>query len=251
MTRQASILLVSLLTPSFLHAARPNDSTMTDSKGHLCCVSDPQRRGSAPWAQGAQEQLTCVEKIQENGEPLDFVVAMATKTFTTDPDSVIIHVSDGHGFSQTLVSDGSYLIPYHCLVSEDMNFDGYKDLSIDLSAGSNASYAQYWLYDPARHRFAESALLKTLPNVTRNPNKKTLATFRDEDSAGYHREFYRWQGKQLKQVGAVRVTHDSNGYQRSVYAIKDGHRRLLKSQHSTKKIFDEDQRRQEDDDLPW
>lgn len=84
--------------------------------------------------------------------------------------------------------------------TEDMNFDGYKDIQILNSWGAtgNTSWS-YWLFDPAKQEFVYNDELSQLDGPYPIENKKLIGTWSNGGAAAciYDYRIYRWEGNKL------------------------------------------------------
>jgi len=58
--------------------------------------------------------------------------------------------------------------------TQDFNFDGFPDLSLEYNSSSGGSDSHVWLYDPRRHRFKYSAELSDLTDLFADTSTHTL-----------------------------------------------------------------------------
>jgi hypothetical protein len=104
-------------------------------------------------------------------------------------------VADGQPFT----SDEEYFL------TEDFNFDGYKDIKLLYSAGATGNTSYYvWLYDPAKKQFVENTDLSDLTSPTPDPATKTIKSYSVGGMAGcvYEEGEYRFDAN-----GALQLLH--------------------------------------------
>jgi hypothetical protein len=65
--------------------------------------------------------------------------------------------------------------------TEDVDFDGYADISVLYAHGAKGGWARYWLFDPRSGRFVQNALARELGalgynELERDPEKREIRT---------------------------------------------------------------------------
>lgn len=84
---------------------------------------------------------------------------------------------------------------------EDLNFDGFKDLRVQvmISAGANAPYL-YWLYDTNQGKFIRHKELEQVISPEIDLQKKQLISHERISAAEYLSTIYAWQNGELQPV---------------------------------------------------
>ncbi len=119
------------------------------------------------------------------------------------------------------------------IASSDLNFDGFGDLLLQVSAKDRNAVFCVWMFDPDTKQFAPSAALSELVNLTADAGTKTVNSYKRMGCWGscYDKQTYRWIKGQLTLVRDESVMQNINspigpgggcGYIKSVKELRNG-----------------------------
>lgn len=92
----------------------------------------------------------------------------------------------------------------------DLNFDGYPDLMLQVTAKqSNYTYC-VWLFDPHAQRFVASPQLSQLTNPRPDSQTRTVTSYENQNCFGacYDKKTYVWSKGQLQLIREITVTEN-------------------------------------------
>ncbi|NJM94928.1 MAG: hypothetical protein HC842_09915 [Cytophagales bacterium] len=89
--------------------------------------------------------------------------------------------------------------PYLIFNPDDLNFDGYPDLRIPVTAGTGGIWYDTYLYDPKAERYVRNQALSQLPSIEADASSKTLVSFNVGAMGGavYSHTTYSWKSGAL------------------------------------------------------
>jgi hypothetical protein len=102
----------------------------------------------------------------------------------------------------------------------DLNFDGYPDLMLQVTAKqSNYTYC-VWLFDPQAKRFAASPQLSQLTNPRPDSQARTVISYENQNCFGacYDKKTYVWSKGQLQLIREIAVTENMSNIPGAVEA---------------------------------
>lgn len=117
------------------------------------------------------------------------------------------------------------------LRGEDINFDNYEDLALDLRTGAANTFTHYWLYNTATRRFddlGEYPIFKTVPAT------KTLETYLQNGYGGmsFESRVYRFIAEKLVLTHEEVQTplSDEDAFELSVRDLRNGKLEVVQRQ---------------------
>jgi hypothetical protein len=113
--------------------------------------------------------------------------------------------------------------------AQDIDFDGYNDLVVDVRAGAANTYAQYWRYDPAAGSFVS---LGEYPEFRLDAPHKRLKTYERNGSGGLEyesREYAFEQGKLVLEKQETQTAIEGRAeFQRTVFVRRGPDMKMVK-----------------------
>ena len=118
------------------------------------------------------------------------------------------------------------------LGADDINFDGYNDLYFATSRGVANTYADYWLFDPARGTLS---YLGSYPIFKVDAPTRELSTYERGGDAGmiYTSKRYAFIDGKLTVIASEEQekTAQDGVYRKSVFQLRDGQLALVKREN--------------------
>lgn len=161
--------------------------------------------------------------------------------FAGEPDNTLgqITVSQDDSSGTIQIIDNStaglnidYLSAQDLLILVDANFDGYKDLQIVQDQGADGnSNSDFYLYDPATHKFVYNSFLSGLDGPTFNSSTQQVNTFSSSDAADSEADTYQYQSGKYILIKEDILSFDiASGIEtESWYELKNGKMKLANS----------------------
>lgn len=119
---------------------------------------------------------------------------------------------------------------YDFVIVNDLNFDGYDDLSVVAVVGEDTNIYQYFLYDPDSSQFAECSTLDAMYYLAvPDPESQTISVESWNGTAAAYNSVYHWQDERLMPVSAQsRYIQDNETYIDYFEYDQDGVETLVK-----------------------
>lgn len=119
---------------------------------------------------------------------------------------------------------------YDFVIINDLNFDGYDDLSVVAVVGEDTNIYQYFLYDPDSSQFVDCETMNALYYLAvPDPESKTISVESWNGSAAAYNSVYHWQDERLMPVSAQsRYIQDNETYIDYFEYDQDGVETLVK-----------------------
>lgn len=87
-------------------------------------------------------------------------------------------------------------------VSQDANFDGYKDIELINWAGNYAYSSSFWLYDKKSKKYAHYKPLDTIQNIEIDRQRKEITSNYHIGPVNTYSKVYQWQKGKLLLMSA-------------------------------------------------
>jgi hypothetical protein len=202
-------------------------------------------RGSPPATASPATVLT-QSSLVEDCTPCTFNVGPSLADFRVTfkirelPDGR--RVVDSLEISRTDRPDRSQSLPVHDMTptakgddffigTDDINFDGYRDLSFATSRGVANTYSDYWLFDPAKSEFV---YLGKYPVFKVDAQRRELSTYERGGDGGMIYTSERYAIENGKPVLMASETQEKTGqegvYKRSVSERRAGKMEIVKTE---------------------
>ena len=110
------------------------------------------------------------------------------------------------------------------VLTDDINFDNYKDIRIPVSVGAHNPSYRAWVWNIDKKRFDEVVGYDFLGNVTLNAETQELESFSHLSASEFIKTIYKFSGDQLIKKRELHVTgnaEDPNVVQRVVTKYND------------------------------
>ncbi len=82
-------------------------------------------------------------------------------------------------------------------VSQDVNFDGFKDLEVINQVGNYWSSSSFWLYNKKTKKYDYYKPMDTIVNPVVDKKNKTITSTYHVDPVNYYYKVYEWKHKKL------------------------------------------------------
>ncbi len=235
-TRWRAILVTALSLAACGGAGVSNGSRDANQAG----------RGSSPAAvstQAAAPAIMTQPALVENCAPCTFRIGTNLPDFAVTfkvrelPDagrlveSLQVSRADRPGAPQTLDVHKMTPVPKgddFFIGADDINFDGYRDLFFATSRGVANTYADYWLFDPAKGEFT---YLGNTPVFKVDAEKHELSTYERGGDGGmiYTARRYAFENGTLVVTASEEQEKAAGGaYQKRVFERRGGKLELVK-----------------------
>jgi len=120
----------------------------------------------------------------------------------------------------------------HVVITDDFNFDGYRDFAIFIGASAKAPYYDYFVYRPANDTFSLQPELSLTANARFDTKRKAVYTFHPGGAASriFSSDKYVWQDSEFFHVSRIQQTDVDNytSWVRRYYRIVNGEPVLIK-----------------------
>ena len=192
-------------------------------------------------APAAQSSLTenCTPCTFKIGQSLpDYALRFTVRDLPDDRrivDALQVSRADGSTWTQSLQVHGMTPIAKTgelFISAEDINFDGYNDLSFATSRGVANTYADYWVFDPRQGTFR---YLGNYPIFKVDPQKGELSTYERGGDGGMIYKSTRYavvNGAPTVVASEEQEKTELDGvYRKSVFQLRDGQLALVKREN--------------------
>jgi len=214
-----------------------------DVPGSRATRDQPSTAGRSPAtaagpAPAAQSSLTenCTPCTFEIGQGLPrYAVRLSIRDLPDEQrvvDALQVSKADGSSWTQSLAVHGMMPIMKtedFFIAAEDINFDGYNDLSFATSRGVANTYADYWLFDPPQAAFR---YLGNYPLFKVDLQRRELTTYERGGDGGMVYKSKRYaivNGAPIVVASEEQEATDVNSvYRRTVSELRDGRLTVVK-----------------------
>jgi hypothetical protein len=140
---------------------------------------------------------------------LNFFVFRVTRAATNYSGAFEIEISRGNDPTviQTLRrvhSDFPLNNGLDWLKTQDMNFDGYRDLLVTSGGGSGGTLYDVWLFDAAFGRFHDLPDLQEFSELVADPKRRRIHSWSANGSAAFQHDIYEWRQGRLQLIASER-----------------------------------------------
>jgi hypothetical protein len=149
--------------------------------------------------------------------------------------SLVVRGPDALAHEQNLVVHDMEPVPTDedfVVGGQDINFDGYSDLSVVTRTGTSNVYADYWIFSPVARQFD---YLGNFPSFRLDSRRRRLSTDENIGHAGreYRHNDYSFIAGALVMLRSERqeVSSVSDTYERTTSVRSHGALRVVKRQH--------------------
>ncbi len=114
-------------------------------------------------------------------------------------------------------------------VNEDVNFDGYNDISYipSFSAGPNTSYV-YWIFNPKTQQFVKDEILEGVISPEFDKKNKLIASSWRGSAVDYGTDIYRYVDNKLIKITSCEWSGSGNVSSLKVSQLKNGKMEVVK-----------------------
>lgn len=126
----------------------------------------------------------------------------------------------------------------------DLNFDGYLDLDLFISAGATGNYnSLYWLFEPDSNLFIYNDQLSNLVSLSVDSSQKLIYSYiKPGDAYEYESETYKYINGTLTLIRKESFLRaiGKKYHEKKIYERKQGKLRLISKKHEKIKGYDYD-----------